>query len=97
GGHGYIRETGVEQYVRDARISTIYEGTNTIQALDLLGRKVLRDNGVAMRKFGALIQAFVEENGTREDMDEFVTPLAELAEKFSKFSMELGMKVLANP
>lgn len=97
GGHGYIRETGVEQYVRDARISTIYEGTNAIQALDLLGRKVLRNNGAAMRRFGALIQAFIEENGTREDMDEFVTPLAELGEKFTKFTMELGMKAMADP
>ena len=45
GGHGYIREWGMEQYVRDARINMIYEGTNTIQSLDLLGRKVLQDNG----------------------------------------------------
>ncbi len=97
GGHGYIRETGVDQYVRDARINMIYEGTNTIQALDLLGRKVLRDNGAAMKKFGALIQAFVEEHGTREDMDEFVTPLAELGEKFTKLTMEVGMKAMSNP
>ena len=45
GGHGYIREWGMEQFVRDARINMIYEGTNTIQSLDLLGRKVLGDNG----------------------------------------------------
>jgi len=97
GGHGYIRDTGVEQYVRDARISMIYEGTNAIQALDLLGRKVLRDNGAAMREFGALVQGFIEENGTREDMDEFVTPLADLMEKFTKLTMEIGMKAMANP
>nr|MBF0684320.1 acyl-CoA dehydrogenase family protein [Pseudomonas sp.] len=97
GGHGYIRETGVEQYVRDARINMIYEGTNTIQALDLLGRKVLRDNGAVLRKFGAQIQAFAEEYGTREDMDEFITPLADLAEKFTKLTMEIGMKAMAGP
>jgi alkylation response protein AidB-like acyl-CoA dehydrogenase len=55
GGHGYIREWGMEQFVRDARINMIYEGTNTIQALDLLGRKVLGDNGAKLKKFGKLI------------------------------------------
>ena len=53
GGHGYIREWGMEQYVRDARINMIYEGTNGIQALDLLGRKVLGDNGAKLKKFGS--------------------------------------------
>ena len=61
GGHGYIKEWGVEQYVRDARINMIYEGTNTIQSLDLLGRKVLGDNGAKLKKFGKLIAEFVEE------------------------------------
>ena len=51
GGHGYIAEWGMEQYVRDARINMIYEGTNTIQSLDLLGRKVLMDNGEKLRRF----------------------------------------------
>jgi alkylation response protein AidB-like acyl-CoA dehydrogenase len=55
GGHGYIAEWGMEQYVRDARINMIYEGTNTIQSLDLLGRKVLMDNGAKLRKFGELM------------------------------------------
>lgn len=51
GGHGYVREWGVEQLVRDARIAQIYEGTNGVQALDLIGRKTLRDGGVTLRKF----------------------------------------------
>ena len=55
GGHGYIREWGMEQFVRDARINMIYEGTNTIQSLDLLGRKVLADNGAKLKKFGKLV------------------------------------------
>ncbi|MBU4611997.1 acyl-CoA dehydrogenase C-terminal domain-containing protein [Achromobacter sp. GG226] len=96
GGHGFIHETGVEQYVRDARINMIYEGTNGIQALDLLGRKVLRDNGAALRAFGAQIQAFVEAEGTSEAMNEFVTPLADLGDKFTKMTMELGMKAMGN-
>jgi hypothetical protein len=96
GGHGYIREWGMEQYVRDARINMIYEGTNTIQSLDLLGRKVLGDNGAKLKAFGRLIQEFVEEEGTNEDMAEFVNPLADLGEKVTKLSMEIGMKALGN-
>ena len=96
GGHGYISEWGMEQYVRDARINMIYEGTNTIQSLDLLGRKVLMDNGTRLKKFGALVQAFVEENGTDEAMSEFITPLADLGDKVSKLTMEIGMKAMQN-
>ena len=97
GGHGYITGTGIEQYVRDARINMIYEGTNTVQSLDLLGRKILMDNGAKLKKFGALVQAFVEENGTDEAMSEFVTPLADLGDKVTKLTMEIGMKAFQNP
>ncbi len=97
GGHGFIAEWGMEQYVRDSRINMIYEGTNTIQSLDLLGRKVLGDNGAKLRKFGAKVQAFVEANGTDEAMSEFVTPLAELGDKVTKLTMEIGMKAFQNP
>ncbi|WP_309626766.1 acyl-CoA dehydrogenase C-terminal domain-containing protein, partial [Methylibium sp.] len=96
GGHGYIRESGMEQFVRDARINMIYEGTNTIQSLDLLGRKVLGDNGAKLRRFGKLIEALVEEEGTNEAMQEFVNPLADLGDKLTKLSAELGMKALGN-
>src|SRR5664279_1891620 len=96
GGHGYIAEWGMEQYVRDARINMIYEGTNTIQSLDLLGRKILMDNGAKLKKFGALVQAFVEENGTDEAMSEFITPLADLGDKVTKLTMEIGMKAMQN-
>src|SRR5438477_9925514 len=57
GGHGYIREHGIEQFVRDARITQIYEGTNGIQAMDLVGRKLPKDNGRAVRSFFALVQS----------------------------------------
>ena len=63
GGHGYIREWGQEQLVRDVRIAQIYEGTNGIQALDLLGRKVLADNGQALRQFTAQIRRFADQPG----------------------------------
>ena len=96
GGHGYIREWGMEQYVRDARINMIYEGTNTIQSLDLLGRKVLGDNGAKLKKFGKLVQQFVEDEGTNEAMQEFVNPLADLGDKLTKLTTELGMKAFGN-
>jgi alkylation response protein AidB-like acyl-CoA dehydrogenase len=96
GGHGYIRANGMEQLVRDARINMIYEGTNGIQSLDLLGRKVLMDNGAKLKKFGKLVQQFIEEHGTDPDMNEFVTPLADLGDKVTKLTMEIGMKAFAN-
>jgi alkylation response protein AidB-like acyl-CoA dehydrogenase len=97
GGHGYIAEWGMEQYVRDARINMIYEGTNTIQSLDLLGRKVLGDNGAKLKKFGQRIVAFVEDEGVVESMQEFVNPLADLGDKVNKLTTELGMKAFQNP
>ncbi len=96
GGHGYIRQSGMEQFVRDARINMIYEGTNTIQSLDLLGRKVLGDNGKKLKKFGKLVADFVEEEGTNEAMQEFVNPLADLGDKVTKLTTELGMKGFQN-
>ena len=97
GGHGYIREWGMEQFVRDSRINMIYEGTNTIQSLDLLGRKILGDNGAKMKKLGRIIAEFVEEEGTDEAMQEFVNPLADLGEKVTKLTTEIGMKAFKNP
>ncbi len=97
GGHGYIAEWGMEQFVRDARINMIYEGTNTIQSLDLLGRKVLGDNGKKLKLFGQRIIDFVEEEGVREEMQEFVNPLADLGDKVTKLTTELGMKAFQNP
>lgn len=96
GGHGYIAEWGMEQFVRDARINMIYEGTNTIQSLDLLGRKVLMDNGARLKKFGKLVQDFIEEEGVKEEMQEFINPLADLGDKVTKLTMELGMKAMGN-
>ncbi len=96
GGYGYISEWGGEQYVRDARIGTIYEGTNTIQSLDLLGRKVLADMGAKLKKFGALVQDFIEQEGVKPEMQEFVNPLAELGDKVQKLTMEIGMKAITD-
>jgi len=96
GGHGYITEWGMEQYVRDARINMIYEGTNTIQSLDLLGRKVLGDMGAKLRKFGKLVESFIDEEGVRKEMQEFIDPLADIASKVEKLTKEIGMKAMMN-
>ena len=97
GGHGYVREWGMEQFVRDNRINMIYEGTNTIQSLDLLGRKILGNNGATLKKFGKLIGALIAEEGVNEKMAEFINPLAVLAEQITKFTTELGFKAFQNP
>ena len=97
GGHGYVREWGMEQLVRDNRINMIYEGTNTIQSLDLLGRKILANNGATLKKFGKLIGRLVEEEGVNEKMSEFITPIAMLGEQMTKFTTEVGFKGMQNP
>ncbi|MEG0002849.1 MAG: acyl-CoA dehydrogenase C-terminal domain-containing protein [Comamonas sp.] len=97
GGHGFIKEWGMEQFVRDARINMIYEGTNGIQALDLLGRKVLGNQGATLKKFGKLVGRLVEEEGVNEKMAEFINPIALLGEQMTKFTTEIGFKGMQNP
>jgi alkylation response protein AidB-like acyl-CoA dehydrogenase len=97
GGHGYIHEQGMEQFVRDARINMIYEGTNGVQSLDLIGRKVLADGGGKLKVFGAIVQEFLAEHATSPAMSEFITPLADLGDKVQKLTMEIGMKALSSP
>lgn len=94
GGHGYIREWGMEQLVRDCRISQIYEGTNGIQALDLLGRKVMGDQGQKLRKFSALLQAFCKEQQDRPEMAEFVAPIVALMKEVGEISVKIGMAAM---
>src|ERR1700744_5957600 len=76
GGHGYIAEHGMEQFVRDARIAMIYEGANGIQALDLVGRKLPKDGGRALQAFFAEVMGFAKEHGADEAMKPFVVPLS---------------------
>lgn len=96
GGHGFIKEWGMEQYVRDNRINMIYEGTNTVQSLDLLGRKILGNNGATLKKFGKLVAQLVEEEGVNEQMAEFINPIAYLGDQMTKFTTELGFKAFQN-
>ncbi len=97
GGHGYIAEWGLEQHVRDARINMIYEGTNTIQALDLLGRKVLGDMGAKLMKFGKVIEGLIKSHAGNEAMREFTEPLAKLAKDVQVLTAEIGQKAMKNP
>jgi alkylation response protein AidB-like acyl-CoA dehydrogenase len=97
GGHGYIAEWGLEQHVRDARINMIYEGTNTIQALDLLGRKVLGDMGAKLMKFGKAVQAVVQPFSENPQMQEFLAPLNSLQSEVQKLTMEIGQRAMKNP
>jgi hypothetical protein len=76
GGHGYIAEQGMEQFVHDARISMIYEGANGVQALDLVGRKLPRDGGRAIMAFFAEVSAFAKENAGNEAMKPYIAPLS---------------------
>ena len=75
GGHGYIAEHGMEQFVRDARIAQIYEGANGIQALDLVGRKLGKDGGRAIMAFFNEVQAYLKERADNDAMNVYLTPL----------------------
>jgi alkylation response protein AidB-like acyl-CoA dehydrogenase len=97
GGHGYIAEHGMEQFVRDARISMIYEGANGVQALDLVGRKLPRDGGRAIMAFFAEVAAFAKENGGDEAMKPYVAPLMGAVGHLQQAMGWLMQNGLANP
>ena len=97
GGYGYIREYGMEQYVRDARIAQIYEGANGIQALDLVGRKMPMHNGRYLRSFFHPVVEFIEENRNVEEMAEFTKPLYKAVDSLQKASMWIADKGLRDP
>ena len=97
GGHGYIVETGVEQFVRDARISMIYEGANGIQALDLVGRKLGRDGGRAITTFFGEVTAFMKENGANEALKPFIAPLGAALKDLQQATMWLMQNALTKP
>ena len=94
GGHGYISDWGMEQNVRDSRISCLYEGTTGIQALDLLGRKVLMTQVEALKGFTKIVHKFCKANEGNEAILEFVTPLAELNKEWGDITMKVGMAAM---
>lgn len=96
GGHGYIKEWGMEQNVRDSRISMLYEGTTGIQSLDLLGRKVIMSGGKLLQDLISPIHEFCE-NTDSEEMKEFVTPLKALLVEWQTLTEKIGAAAMSNP
>ncbi len=97
GGHGYIAEHGMEQFVRDARIAMIYEGANGIQALDLVGRKLAKDGGRALMSFFGEVQGYIKEKGANEPMKPLVAPLGVSLDHLQKASMWFMNNAMAKP
>ncbi|QEA39553.1 acyl-CoA dehydrogenase [Pistricoccus aurantiacus] len=94
GGHGYIQEWGMEQLVRDARITRLYEGTTGVQALDLLGRKVLMSQGESLKVFTKEIHKFCQAEETNAELQEFIVPLARLNREWGELTMSIGMQAM---
>jgi len=98
GGHGYIKESGLEQIVRDARISTLYEGTTGIQALDLLARKILLQRGKSLKAFSKEILVFcknhslISKNVHKQRMHQFIWPLSKAVVHWQRYALKIGMK-----
>ena len=96
GGHGFIQEWGMEQIVRDARIAMLYEGTTGIQAMDLIGRKVLGSGGKMLLNFTSIIDAFCDANTAEEDKI-FVDALRAKKDEWLELSMKIGEAAMSNP
>jgi hypothetical protein len=97
GGHGYIAEHGMEQFVRDARIAMIYEGANGIQALDLVGRKLGRDGGRAVMAFFNEVGGFLKENAESDALNPYLRPLGASLAHLQQASMWFAQNALAKP
>jgi acyl-CoA dehydrogenase len=97
GGHGYVGEWGMEQFVRDARIAMIYEGANGIQALDLVARKLPKDGGRAITAFFGKVSEFVKENVADDAMKPYVEPLGKAAGDLQKATMWLMQNAMGKP
>ena len=97
GGHGFIEEWGMSQFVRDTRIALIYEGANGIQALDLVGRKLARKGGRALMTLNAEIDTFLGENADNENTAEFMDGLKNTKQKLTEATMWLMQNGMTNP
>jgi butyryl-CoA dehydrogenase len=96
GGYGYIKEYGMEQFLRDCRITEIYEGTNGVQALDLVGRKLPTGTGRLLRAFFHPAQQFVDENKADEKMAEFTKPFYAGLKSLRQATLWLAQKSMGN-
>jgi alkylation response protein AidB-like acyl-CoA dehydrogenase len=97
GGHGYVREWGMEQFVRDARIAQIYEGTNGVQAMDLVGRKLAQHGGRGIRLFFEEITSFCAANKSDEQMKDFIEPLERSLGHQQAATLWLMQNAMTNP
>lgn len=97
GGHGYIKEYGVEQNVRDCRIASLYEGTTGVQALDLLGRKILLSDGKLMEGFAQCIQYFCQDPSNAPELSPYVDSLTRLLNEWIEVTGRLGCVARENP
>jgi alkylation response protein AidB-like acyl-CoA dehydrogenase len=97
GGHGYIAEHGMEQFVRDARIAQIYEGANGIQALDLVGRKLGKDGGRAIMAFFNEVQTYLKERTNSDEMNAYLKPLGQSLAHLQEASMWFMQNAMAKP
>ena len=97
GGHGYIAEHGIEQFVRDARITMLYEGTNGVQALDLVGRKLAKDGGRALQAFFAELTAYAKDRGADPVMAPYVKPVTQALGDLQQATMWFLQNALGNP
>ncbi|PCI34035.1 MAG: acyl-CoA dehydrogenase [Alphaproteobacteria bacterium] len=97
GGHGYIREWGMEQFLRDSRIAPIYEGTNGIQAMDLIGRKLPANGGAAIRAYFDMIQTFIDDNKSNESLAKYIPLLEKALGRLQAASMWLMQNGMENP
>lgn len=96
GGHGYIQEWGMEQNVRDARIAQLYEGTTGIQALDLLGRKIMLSGGNTLQELIIPMQSFCEEHQHNRALKQFIKPLQELLEEWAALTQKIAASAMMN-
>lgn len=96
GGHGYIREWGMEQFARDARITTVYEGTTGIQALDLLGRKVIQLQGAGLKLFAGEISTFCADKASDPVLSEFIGPLARVTHEWMDLTLHVSKAAQIN-
>lgn len=97
GGHGFIKEWGMEQLMRDTKITCIYEGTTGIQALDLLGRKVLGTQGEVLKPFAQEVTVFCQENYDNPAMAEFIKPIMAYAQEWQGLTETIAKKAMSNP
>ena len=97
GGHGYVREYGMEQFVRDARIGQIYEGTNAVQAMDLIGRKLPEGMGRLLRRFFHPVNELIEQSMADDGLKEFAEPLQKAFARLQQVTQLVATRSMANP